>query len=224
MTQSRIVGFAGDIYPEFEREPRRLWSLIDAEELADLVKQIEPIDGKHHLNLETLQGFQRTLPWYDGVRLINLRDKSHESPRLRFYYLKSDTGLFRLNGTSPPIHKVNSKTPIKLQPQYVADYLRFFCFFVRGEAGPFYFCEDAADPLIPGAKDEKLRSVIEATARPMSYEGTDTLGKFLVDGVVFYSNAIFIANFAVQPTGMVEMLNDEPIAADLPFKIDAPLS
>jgi hypothetical protein len=46
----------------------------------------------------------------------------------------------------------------------------------------------------------------------------------MCDAVVYYSNALFIANFAVQPSGMIEMLNDEPIAADLPVKVDAPVA
>ena len=47
---------------------------------------------------------------------------------------------------------------------------------------------------------------------------------YLCDAVVFYSNALFIANFAVQPTGMIEMLDDEPIAADLPVRVEQPVS
>jgi hypothetical protein len=46
----------------------------------------------------------------------------------------------------------------------------------------------------------------------------------MCNAVVYYSNALFIATFAVQPGGMIEMLNDEPIAADLPVKVDAPVA
>lgn len=80
------------------------------------------------------------------------------------------------------------------------------------------------DPYIPQAPDEKTRAVIEGTVREASYEGRNEQGHFLCDAVVYYSNALFIANFAVQPTGMIEMLSDEPIAADLPVKVDAPVA
>ena len=77
---------------------------------------------------------------------------------------------------------------------------------------------------MPQEMDETTRSVIEGTIRGATFEGVNEQGHFLCDAVVFYSNALFIANFAVQPTGMIEMLDDEPIAADLPTKVDKPVS
>ena len=72
--------------------------------------------------------------------------------------------------------------------------------------------------------DETTKSVIEGTIRPASFEGVNEQGHFLCDAVVFYSNALFIANFAVQNSGMIEMLNDEPIAGDLNTKVDKPIA
>ena len=80
------------------------------------------------------------------------------------------------------------------------------------------------NPDLPTDMDEQTRSVVEGTIREASFEGKNEQGFFLCDGVVFYSNALFIANFAIQPSGMIEMLDDEPIAADLPVKVDSPIS
>ena len=104
------------------------------------------------------------------------------------------------------------------------EYLRFFCFFVRGEDGPFLIAEDMSNEDLPKNMDAQTRSVIEGTVRPATYEGKDPQGRLLCDAVVFYSNALFIAQFAVQPTGMIEMLDDEPIAGDLPVRVDAPIA
>jgi hypothetical protein len=49
-------------------------------------------------------------------------------------------------------------------------------------------------------------------------------GHFLCNAVVFYSNALFTADFAKQPSGMIEMLDDEPIVADLPVRVDCPVA
>ena len=129
-----------------------------------------------------------------------------------------------MNGTSPPIHEVNDKAPIKVTEENVLDYLRFFCFFVRGEEGPFYVAESMDDPSMPADMDEATRSVIEGTVAPAEFLGINEKNYFLCKAVVFYSNALFIANFAVQPSGMIEMLDDDPIAADLPVKINKPVS
>lgn len=65
--------------------------------------------------------------------------------------------------------------------------------------------------------------LFEHTLRPATYEGRSDQGHFLCDAVVFYSNALFLANFSVQPSGMSNMLDDEAIAADLPVRMRAPI-
>ncbi len=200
------------------------WNAVQGDELAGFLEQINPIDGKHRVAAESTKVDWRTLPFYDQVALIRVKEPSWSNQKMYVYYLTDQGNLFRLNGTSPPIHEVNAKAPIKVNEQNVLDYLRFFCFFVRGEEGPFYVAESMEDPNMPKEMDDTTRSVIEGTIRPASFEGVNDQGHFLCDAVVFYSNALFIANFAVQPTGMIEMLDDEPIAADLPVKVETPVS
>ncbi len=200
------------------------WNAVTGDELAGFLDQINPIDGKYRTSPQSTQVFWRTLPFYETVALIRVKDPNWVNKKLNIYYLTDQGSLFRLNGTSPPIHEVNSKAPVKLNEGNVMDYLRFFCFFVRGEEGPFYIAESIEDPNMPKEMDEVTRSVIEGTVRPASFEGLNEHGHFLCDAVVFYSNALFIANFAIQHTGMIEMLNDEPIAGDLKAKIETPIA
>jgi len=200
------------------------WNAVEGEELAGFLEQINPIDGKYHVKAESTQVEWRMLPFYDQVALIRVKDPNWTNPKLNIYYLTDQGNLFRLNGTSPPIHEVNAKAPIKVTEENVLEYLRFFCFFVRGEEGPFYVAESMEDSNMPTEMDETTRSVIEGTIRPATFEGVNEQGHYLCDAVVFYSNALFIANFAVQPTGMIEMLDDEPIAADLPVRVEVPVS
>jgi hypothetical protein len=68
------------------------------------------------------------------------------------------------------------------------------------------------------------RSVIEGAARDARLLGKNERGHFLADAVIMYANALFKATVAIQPTGMVEMLADDPIAADLPMRIVAPVA
>lgn len=200
------------------------WNAVTGEELEGFISQVSPIDGKYQATTATTEVAWRPLPFYESVVLIRLRDRSWGKPKLAVYYLADQGTLYRLNGTSPPIHEVNAKSTIQINDDNVLEYLRFFCFFVRGEEGPFLIAESMDDPYIPTELDPKTHAVIEGTVRPASYEGRNEQGHFLCDAVVYYSNALFIANFAVQPTGMIEMLSDEPIAADLPVKVDAPVT
>lgn len=200
------------------------WNPVQGDELAGFLDQINPIDGKYKVAAGSTQVHWRMLPFYESVALIRVKDPGWVGKNLYIYYLTDQGNLFRLNGTSPPIHEVNAKAPIKINESNVLDYLRFFCFFVRGEEGPFYVSESMDDPNMPKEMDDTTRSVIEGTIRPASFEGMNEQGHFLCDAVVFYSNALFIANFAIQPSGMIEMLDDEPIIADLPVRVDCPVS
>lgn len=200
------------------------WNAVQGEELGGFLEQIDPIDNKFRVSPETTEVHWRTLPFYDSVALIRVRDPNWVNRKLNAYYLTDQGNLFRLNGTSPPIHEVNAKAPIKVTDDNVLDYLRFFCFFVRGEEGPFYIAEGMDDPNMPKDMDENTRSVIEGTVRPASIDGMSEQGHYLCEAVVFYSNALFIANFAVQKSGMIEMLEDDPIAGELSVKVDCPVS
>lgn len=200
------------------------WNEVHGDELAGFLEQINPIDGKYRTSPSSTQVAWRMLPFYDTVALIRVKDPNWVNKKMTIYYLTDQGNLFRLNGTSPPIHEVNAKAPVKINPDNVLDYLRFFCFFVRGDEGPFYISEDMSDPNMPTDMDATTRSVIEGTIRPASFEGMSEQGYYLCDAVVFYSNALFIANFAVQPSGMIEMLSDEPIAGDLTAKVEQPIA
>lgn len=218
------------------------WIPVEGDELAGFLDQVNPIGGKYKVSPPTTKVEYRMLPFYDSVAMIRVKDPAWTPANLYIYYLTDQGALYWLNGTSPPIHEVNAKAPIKITEENVLEYLRFFCFFVRGEEGPFLIAESADDPYIPKNVDERTKSVIEGTIRPASYEGIgDTSDPkllkalqqsnldpsrevFMCDAVVYYSNALFIANFAVHAGGMIIMLDDEPIAADLSVKVDAPVS
>lgn len=200
------------------------WTPVTGEELAGFLGQIDPIDGKHKVSAQSTQVHWRMMPFYEQVALIRVRDPNWINPRLNVYYLTEQGNLYRLNGSSPPIHEVNAKAPVRITEENVLEYLRFFCFFVRGEEGPFLVAEDINDPYLPKNADEKTLKVIQNTIHPATYEGKNAQGHFLCDAVVFYSNALFLANFAVQPGGMIEMTDDEPVAADLTSRVDAPIA
>lgn len=200
------------------------WNPVQGDELTGFLDQINPVGGKYKVSAATTRVEWRMLPFYDQVALIRVKDPAWTPRNLFIYYLTDQGNLYWLNGTSPPIHEVNAKAPVKITEENVIEYLRFFCFFVRGEEGPFLIAESMTDTYVPKDLDPKAQSVIEGTIRPATYEGRNEQGHFLCDAVVYYSNALFIANFAVQPSGMIEMLDDEPIAADLPVKIDAPVA
>lgn len=201
------------------------WNSVTGEELEGFLGKIGTIDGRHETNASSTTVAWRPLSFYDQVVLIRVKDPAWVPEKLYVYYLANQGQLTRLDGTSPPIHMVNAEAPIRITEDNVLDYLRFFCYFVRGEEGPFLICEDMDNPAMPhDAMDDSTRKAIENVLRPATFEGKNGEGFFMCDGVVFYSNALFLANFAIQPSGMIEMLDDDPILHDLPVRVDSPVS
>lgn len=201
------------------------WTPIHPKESEGLFAQISPIDSALTVTPAGTVCEKRTLPWYDNAILLRIYDDRWAMPDLVVYYLVHDDNIYRLDGTSPKIHEVNKKAPIKVTEDNVLDYLRFFCFFVRGEEGPFYVLENSDDPFVKAMViSNTVRSVIEGAAAPAEYVGKTDKGHFACDVTVYYANALFKAKMEVHPTGMIEMLDDEPVAADLPARIKAPLT
>lgn len=175
----------------------------------------------------------RALPFYPKHRLVMAKSAAW-TPRSAFlYWLVGEQGVYHLNGTSPPIHEVNAKSGQKLTADVVVPYLKFFCFFVRGEEGPFLIIDSLDCPYLPkimrapneeGEETHTEHELLASRYQSVRTFGTEEDGTFRVSATLFYSNAIFVADLLVQPSGMIEMKSDAPVMADLPVKIDAPLA
>ncbi|PRZ43819.1 ankyrin repeat domain-containing protein [Tritonibacter scottomollicae] len=172
-------------------------------------------------DIDTLDIRSYDLPFHPNVPLIELRPRSTSSAAGRLCFLIHDDKLFRLNGTSPPIHEVNGLEAPEINEETVLQYLAFFCFFVRGEEGPFLIVDRSENGFIPdlGERHDEITNAIRA---PRVW-GRNEEGNFRVSGLVYYSNAGFFSNFIVQPSGMIEMISDAPILTDLPAGVDAPV-
>jgi hypothetical protein len=133
-----------------------------------------------------------------------------EEPQTYYALVQGDHLIAPLNGTSTPIHGFNHQVVRQFSPDTVLDYLRFFCWAVWGEDGPFWIVDGPADPpLAPlRAELEPLASVLQ----PAAFEGLDEEGRFCCTACVGYGSALFRANLRIDPSGMVEMLNDEQFA------------
>jgi ankyrin repeat protein len=201
------------------------WQVLRGEERSGLLEQIRVSAADTVLDAEAAQVAWAALPFYKRVRLLRVRDRGWAHPRRALFYLKAGDDLSRLDGTSPPIHLINTNAPVRLDARYVTDYLRFFSFFVRGERGPFYILESLDDQALAPMPEETRELVLKPLIRPARPTGMNESGYFLLEAVVAYSNALFVAHFAVQPNGMVEMLDDDGVVSDLPVAvIDAPIT
>ncbi len=195
------------------------WQAVTGNEVQPFLKSVNPISGKHTANAETVKVEWGQLPFYANIALVRVSDTAWGADVGPFWFLAKQGQMFHLDGTSAPIHDANEAGPIKLNENNVLDYLRFFCFFVHGDEGPFLILEDVQDPAIDQSRlDDATRKVIEGAINPATFEGKDDKGQYIASALVLYGDALFAARFALTDDGMIEMTDDDPIAGELPVK------
>jgi hypothetical protein len=188
-------------------------------ERARIARDLAPVDGLGWIGEETTIRVH-DLPFYEGADLVIAADSSWEPEGVHACWLRHANLFWRLNGQSAPIHDLNGKVGVRLGRQSALPYLRFFCYFVRGEDGPFIVAEERT--LSRLAQD--VRAAVEANVVPADLLGEDRQGSYHAAAVVIYGTALFAARFRIHPSGMVEMVDDEPLDGGLPARIGAPLN
>jgi len=158
------------------------------------------------------------LPFYASASLVCLTYAVSVEEAHRVFLLVGEDRVYPLNGKSPPVHTANTQEGVNINEETAPDYLRFFCWVVQGEEGPFQIYEHPREvPEDAEADESKVRAVAEA-ARPVVAKGKGADGRFLYDAVVRYGSDLSSASFAIAPGGMIEMLDDAPIMGDIPLE------
>lgn len=162
-----------------------------------------------------------TLPFYRDHKLIEA-EIEWQGTTQRAFFLDGNENTFWLSGVTGPVHEVNQLELLSLNEVAAADYLRFFCYFLRADGLAFIILEspDEISAPLPAETNDKdaeiaatlalLENARTGIAR-LKTKGTDELGRFLFDAAVVYGNLRYSAVFAVEPTGEVEMVEDNPI-------------
>lgn len=203
--------------PLFDSDPERL----TPEEVDTFARRSGWIDDIAVISQQTSIVEAQPLSWWDGVELIIARDPEWEArhgiKNCAGAWLR-DEHLHRLDGTSPPIHAMNAKVSPAFNEQNVLSYLGFFCYFVHGkeEGEPFAIVQSADDPIVPNNASEDMLALMP---RPAQILGQDEKG-YHCEALVWYSTALFLSNFIVRESGMVEMIDDEVLANEIGAHIE----
>ncbi|WP_421796431.1 ankyrin repeat domain-containing protein [Haliscomenobacter sp.] len=202
------------------------WVNINVRERKKLIEKIDPIDS--HLKIDENTEFQKSyLHFYDPkeIEIIRIKSETWTKKGLIIYYLSNKKNIYRLKGDSPPIHEVNAKFNINIHSGNALDYLRFFCFFVRTGEGPFFIAEGPDLDEIPKSLTMEEKENLKKHLRPAVLTGLNEANGYLYAmASVFYSNAVFYADFKIHKSGWIEMIDDNPIIIDLSSSIYEPIS
>ncbi len=183
--------------------------MTDAATLRTFIESIHSPDVAHEVSGEETIISTRPLSFYKDIVLVRVANTEPDRTPVS-YYLHKKGVLFRLNGSSIPIHEVNATEPIRIDEGNVLDYLRFFCRFVHGPDGAFWLLRNASELSdLKNIDKETLAKLEEVFSPPAIVEQRGE--SFLCQGLIFYGDDLFKARFTVTPFGNVDMMSDEPI-------------
>lgn len=136
----------------------------------------------------------------------------------RVFVLDGPDRTVQLDGKSSSIHSTNDAEALLLTESTVADYLQFFMYFLRGDAGGAFALIESADDIEPadqgGRSDTSALKTARGLAHPVRAQGIETeTGRWLFETTVAHAEGLFRAVIAVRPNGEVEMLDDTPLAS-----------
>ncbi|RZV36845.1 MAG: hypothetical protein EX272_07020 [Chromatiales bacterium] len=159
------------------------------------------------------------LPFYEDGRLVEVERNPRDGEIAVRTYLAFPDSMYSLNGTSPPIHEANRKAPILLETRdQAAAYLRFFSMYVNGKEGAFFIVDNGNEIEWRATAEESRIEDVRRRIRPLVVWPDEQMDRhWQASATVQYNDALFGVIFRVYPTGMVEMLSDAPLAADLPI-------
>jgi hypothetical protein len=191
------------------------WESVDSgltQELAERIflPELQP----HQLQRVRFEAVAAALPFYPEHQLYRLGGRDVERRVLpgMCYAIWDGAGRpILIDGRSGALHEANEAAGLKLSPENTPDYIRFFLFGLRGTEGAFQLVESPPDPAVEGAE------IIAGHASPLIHIDQDEHGRARYKAsALIYNHALFSAIFAVSQDGDVEMVDDEPLASDIP--------
>lgn len=169
------------------------------------------------------------LDFYHRYNLLEVLEAKAEGYRRSYALIRAGDGepvIHPLSGRSDIIHAINKEdNELNLNLDTAADYLRFFCWAVHAEGGPFYIPLHLREiPLLLAPSEENLsklrkldfaiHKVSDSEAEAIPSENFEAaLIRFKAH--VAHESAVFEAWFTVETTGMIKMDRDEPRVTDL---------
>jgi PDZ domain-containing protein/TIR domain-containing protein len=136
------------------------------------------------------------------------------------YLRHKDGKLVPLDGRAANIHGFNAEGHLRLENEaQVNDYLRLFMAYVwnnEKQPSPFVIVdsEEEFDRLFKSARGET-----RAGAKFVPLTVTQSGDHYDADTTILYDKALFLATLRVSRNGKVEMLEDKPLAVEIPKNV-----
>ena len=211
------------------------WEQDDTGRGATVLAQLVDELPQYFANATLILGNSAELSFYKDYRLVALTvllDATME----HVFALVGPGGVVWLNGESAPMHVVNEAESLRLTENGVTDYLNFFLYFLRSDGSAFVLIEspeevttapsgdqaqdtdaleedDGKDEDVEEEEEDLTLEAARNCARPLELEPGGGDGPWTLNATVAFKGGLFLASFAVQANGEVEMVDDDPVGS-----------
>lgn len=196
--------FEGDWRPLAEADAHRLIEKVSRQLTADGVTAPWPL-SHDQVALRCVRA-----PFYGEALLADAVVSGRTGDLGHAAFIVLPTGVKPLGVYSDRVHDLNEIVPVRLSTEAEATaYLRYFCWVVCGDAGPFQIIESEAALAAFGIDSadvdaEHLRVTAEAVTEP-------DVG-WSLKALVRYADEVYAARFHLWRNGMIEMIDDSLVA------------
>ena len=161
----------------------------------------------------------RRLACHGGVLLAEVQGQAGQGRPGIASFVLADHAVIAVDGGSAWIHDLNDLIGAQLHtPQARLDYLRLFASHVHGGEGRFVPLESLERVADRATDAAALQARLAPHVRDILPDGFDDEGYRRFRATICYGDALFDAVFALTPDGLLEMVDDEPVAEGLPLR------
>lgn len=224
-------------FPRYTRSalPIREWQTMEKKEF-DACRELlanynlggntDESDGKQVIPLLR----KARLSFYRSYELLEVLEPWGDHYRRGYALIRMNGGkaaIRPLTGKSNVIHELNKEdSEFVFDEESAVDYLRFFCWSIHGEDGPFYIPQQGLRDLpflsAPSEKDRTSLKELDFQIRPVADSDAPGLGypksevpSIRLNAHVAYESAVFEAWFGIESSGFVTMVKDAPRVTNL---------
>lgn len=160
-----------------------------------------------------------SLPFYANATLVEARGWDTWGHPLVLNAVVRADNVVALDGTSIPIHDLNAvQAPTLESEEQAKAYLRFFTGAIQSKEGPFQIVEKPSDLWWnAGQRNCQRDPVFTGMLEPLAAQ-RDGQGGWNANATMVHSNVLFKIKLHVDPKGLVEMREDQPLRVDLPIR------
>ena len=185
------------------------WNFVEGEALAGIVQKLNKEQNRYAINPATTRLVWRTLPFYMGATLVRTTDMSWRPFGITSFFIGVRGQYRRMDGSKKLIEHINERMPLKLTAQNVAEYLRFYCFFVRAHGRPFIIVEAIEDiGLCEPPLNEAQIARITPELHPITLVADKGPEGFSLSATIRYNDMLFSCIFNITQRGQVSMVED----------------